>query len=80
MEARPVTGRTHQIRVHLAHGGFPVIGDVRYAGKPGPRMMLHCRRMAFRSAVGRRIEATAPLDDTFREACVRAGTEWEETA
>src|SRR5512136_1095393 len=39
VEARPMTGRTHQIRVHLAHRGFPVIGDQAYGGCAAPRMM-----------------------------------------
>lgn len=78
LEARPLTGRTHQIRVHLAHGGFPVIGDDRYDGDPAPRMMLHCRRMSFSSEDGRRIDATAPADAAFRRACARCGAALEE--
>lgn len=35
------TGRTHQIRVHLASMGHPIIGDPLYGGKPAPRLMLH---------------------------------------
>jgi 23S rRNA pseudouridine1911/1915/1917 synthase len=45
------TGRTHQIRVHLAAIGHPVVGDERYRGvRPSldvPRLMLHARRLAF---------------------------------
>ncbi len=39
------TGRTHQIRVHLARAGHPIIGDTLYGGKPWERMMLHSKRM-----------------------------------
>ncbi len=34
IEAQPLTGRTHQIRLHLAHAGYPVAGDMRYGGPP----------------------------------------------
>ena len=52
IEAKPLTGRTHQIRAHLAHIGHPVMGDPEFdkapegAPKP-PRMMLHAYRLAF---------------------------------
>ncbi|CAG0978606.1 Ribosomal large subunit pseudouridine synthase D [Geobacteraceae bacterium] len=74
LEARPLTGRTHQIRVHLAHGGLPIVGDTTYGGEDAPRMMLHCRAMSFTAGDGRRrISAEAPLDDAFREACASRG-------
>ncbi len=73
MEARPLTGRTHQIRVHLAHCGLPVIGDQAYGGPPAPRMMLHCRFMSFRAANGRPISATAPVDADFIKVCAEYG-------
>ncbi len=41
VEARPKTGRTHQIRVHLAENGMPIFGDALYGGDSAPRMMLH---------------------------------------
>lgn len=69
LEARPLTGRTHQIRVHLSHCGLPVVGDRAYGGAPALRMMLHCRSMAFSAADGREIAATAPPDDDFIEVC-----------
>lgn len=73
LEARPLTGRTHQIRVHLAYGGLPVVGDDRYGGATAPRLMLHCRSMAFPAADGRRIAASAPPDEAFTDACRRCG-------
>lgn len=39
----PHTGRTHQLRVHLASLGCPIVGDARYGGKKGNRMMLHAK-------------------------------------
>ena len=46
--AEPMTGRTHQIRVHLAHLGNPVIGDVLYGGLPSSRLWLHAWRIELR--------------------------------
>jgi RluA family pseudouridine synthase len=65
IEARPHTGRTHQIRVHLAHSGLPIIGDTPYGGAPAERMMLHCRRMAFTDRREQLISATAEPDQKF---------------
>jgi RluA family pseudouridine synthase len=73
VEARPRTGRTHQIRLHLAHEGHAVLGDDRYGGPPCPRMMLHCRAMSFRAADGRLVAAVAPTDATFAAVCEQAG-------
>jgi RluA family pseudouridine synthase len=69
IEARPVTGRTHQIRVHLTHCGLPIVGDAPYGGAPAERMMLHCRSMSFQGSRGEPIHATAPLDETFTKFC-----------
>ena len=69
IEARPFTGRTHQIRVHLSHCGLPIIGDAPYGGEAAARMMLHCRSMAFTDGKGRQVQATAPLDKEFLEVC-----------
>ncbi|QIL79868.1 RluA family pseudouridine synthase [Diaphorobacter sp. HDW4A] len=47
VELQPVTGRTHQLRVHLQHLGFPILGDPLYAPEPAQqfaaRLMLHAR-------------------------------------
>jgi len=45
LELTPHTGRTHQLRVHLAAEGCPILGDSRYAGKKHARMMLHAYRL-----------------------------------
>ena len=47
-EARPVTGRTHQIRVHAAEKGFPILGDQLYGGRPFARVCLHAAEIQFR--------------------------------
>jgi len=48
VEAEPRTGRTHQIRVHAAEKGFPVLGDVLYGGSPAPRVCLHAAELTLR--------------------------------
>ncbi|HLH56366.1 MAG TPA: pseudouridine synthase [Verrucomicrobiae bacterium] len=47
VQAEPLTGRTHQIRVHAAEKSFPVLGDVRYGGTPWPRICLHAAEISF---------------------------------
>jgi 23S rRNA pseudouridine1911/1915/1917 synthase len=67
----PLTGRTHQIRVHLATRGHPLLGDRTYArGKTPPvavpRLMLHARRLAFpHPETGERVEVEAPPPADF---------------
>ncbi len=67
VEARPLTGRTHQIRVHLASVGLPICGDGTYGGGAAGRMMLHCSSMTIRSSRGVEITVSAPLDGEFKE-------------
>jgi tRNA pseudouridine32 synthase/23S rRNA pseudouridine746 synthase len=52
VELTPLTGRTHQLRVHCAHVGHPILGDVLYGPQPetgasAPRLMLHASYLAF---------------------------------
>lgn len=47
LRATPHTGRTHQIRVHLAEAGLPILGDVLYGGTSAPRVYLHAEELAF---------------------------------
>lgn len=67
----PRTGRTHQLRVHLAHFGNPVLGDVLYnksRGKDFPRLALHALRIEFEHPFsGERIQVTAPLPVDLRK-------------
>jgi 23S rRNA pseudouridine955/2504/2580 synthase len=71
------TGRTHQIRVHLAHSGHPIVGDPKYGdfarNKPFARergfarMFLHARELGFdHPASGERITLRAPCRTTAR--------------
>jgi len=75
LEAQLKTGRTHQIRVHLAHLGFPILGDEKYGDfalnrelRRGPlkRMALHAWRMHFRHPLtGVPLELEAPLPEVL---------------
>ncbi|MBL9038403.1 MAG: RluA family pseudouridine synthase [Archangium sp.] len=55
----PETGRTHQLRAHLAALGFPIAGDKLYEGPPGPRCLLHAAELRID---GQRYEAPLPAD------------------
>jgi 23S rRNA pseudouridine1911/1915/1917 synthase len=71
VEASPITGRTHQIRVHLASIGHPVVGDAVY-GKPSKlvsRQFLHAWRLEFRHPVtGAELSLEAPLAEDLQAA------------
>jgi len=47
LELEPVTGRTHQLRVHLAASGHPIVGDALYGGRTAERLMLHASVLNF---------------------------------
>ncbi len=59
LEIRIFTGVMHQIRVHLAHLGLPIVGDPIYRGRPGVRLWLHAWKLEL---AGRRIVAPLPID------------------
>ena len=61
----PETGRTHQLRVHMAHIGNPIIGDIVY-GKNADRMYLHAQRLEITIPGGERKVFEAPLPDEFQ--------------
>jgi len=69
LEVRPQTGRTHQIRVHLASEGHPIVGDPLYGPKKQPawadRLMLHALALEFQSPDGTkmRFEAECPFEE-----------------
>lgn len=73
IQCRLETGRTHQIRVHMAYIGHPLLGDVVYgAKKPVPGLAgqcLHARRLSFvHPSAGTRVTVECPLPDYFSQA------------
>jgi 23S rRNA pseudouridine1911/1915/1917 synthase len=72
VECQLRTGRTHQIRVHLAHIGHPLLGDIVYSGrKSGPlpfhRQALHAFRLGFAHPdTGQQMEFEAPMPADFQ--------------
>lgn len=66
LEAKPVTGRKHQIRVHLASLGAPIVGDTRYHGPPADRIMLHAERIEINHPLtGKRLAVVSPRPEEF---------------
>ena len=71
---RPVTGRTHQLRVHCAAIGTPILGDGKYGGRDAflsgagvaKRLHLHARRIEIAHPAGGRLVVTAPLPDDLK--------------
>ena len=63
MSALPLTGRTHQIRVHAAENGFPILGDTLYGGTASARVFLHAAEIAFaHPATAAPLRLSAPVD------------------
>jgi len=66
LAVKPETGRTHQIRVQLAHAGMPVAGDTLYGGPPCSRLLLHAERLALaHPATGRKFDISSNPPDVF---------------
>ncbi len=86
MELSPQTGRMHQLRVHLAHLGRPILGDVRYGGAltlngaPVPRLMLHAQALAFPHPDGGEKHVEAPWPHDLTGVAERAGLHSPEAA
>ncbi|MEK7110771.1 MAG: RluA family pseudouridine synthase [Patescibacteria group bacterium] len=78
LRVSPKTGRTHQIRVHLASINHPILGDALYGGRRGakgaaPRLLLHASAIVFSPDSGRRLEIEAPLPPDFKDFLASAG-------
>ena len=77
VEARPRTGRRHQIRVHLYSLGHPIAGDPLYGDHAGqrayPRLMLHAHTLTVHLPSGRPQSVEAPIPDSFRSILLAAG-------
>jgi 23S rRNA pseudouridine955/2504/2580 synthase len=65
LSVSPITGRSHQIRVHLASINHPILGDTKYGGSPLPPtsnfrgQLLHCHRLSFTANNGKPMQFTA---------------------
>jgi tRNA pseudouridine32 synthase/23S rRNA pseudouridine746 synthase len=75
VRAYPLTGRRHQIRVHLYTLGHPIVGDLRYGDREAqekfPRLMLHAMEIEFDLPSGERLKVEAPVPESF-EAVLRS--------
>ncbi|MFM9937637.1 MAG: RluA family pseudouridine synthase [Novosphingobium sp.] len=80
VELQPLTGRTHQLRVHMASIGHPIVGDGKYGGQAAfltgtisRKMHLHARRLRIEHPEGDLIDVTAPLPDHFAASMAQLG-------
>ena len=80
VELQPLTGRTHQLRVHMAAIGHPIVGDGKYGGQEAflsgsisRKMHLHARRLRIEHPEGDWIDVTAPLPEHFANSMEHLG-------
>ena len=80
VELQPLTGRTHQLRVHLAAIGHPIVGDGKYGGQDAfltgsisRKMHLHARRLIIDAPGGGTLDATAELPEHFAASMEQLG-------
>ncbi len=80
VELQPYTGRTHQLRVHMAAIGHPIVGDGKYGGQDAfltgsisRKMHLHARRLIIDHPDGGRIDVTADLPEHFAASMAQLG-------
>ena len=84
VELQPHTGRTHQLRVHMAAIGHPIVGDGKYGGQEAfltgsisRKLHLHARRLRIDHPDGGRIDVTAELPQHFAESMASLGFDME---
>lgn len=65
LELKPITGRTHQLRVHLKYLGHPILGDKVYGSQKAPRLFLHATSLEITLPGGERKTFTSPLPKEF---------------
>jgi 23S rRNA pseudouridine955/2504/2580 synthase len=82
VELQPLTGRTHQLRAHMAAIGHPIVGDGKYGGQDAfltgglsRKLHLHARRLKIDSPDGRLIDVAADLPEHFRQSLEMLGFE-----
>ena len=88
VELQPLTGRTHQLRAHMAAIGHPIVGDAKYGGAEAfltggisRKLHLHARRIRIDAPDGGKIDVTAELPPHFAESLATLGFEpaWRAT-
>jgi 23S rRNA pseudouridine955/2504/2580 synthase len=82
IELQPLTGRTHQLRAHMAAIGHPIVGDAKYGGAEAfltggisRKLHLHARRIRIDAPDGGAIDVTAELPQHFAESLATLGFE-----
>jgi 23S rRNA pseudouridine955/2504/2580 synthase len=80
VELQPLTGRTHQLRAHMAAIGHPIVGDAKYGGAEAfltggisRKLHLHARRIRIDAPEGGKIDVTAELPSHFSESLTMLG-------
>jgi len=80
VELQPLTGRTHQLRVHMAAIGHPIVGDGKYGGQAAfltgsisRKMHLHARRLIIEHPDGAPLDVTAELPEHFANSMAQLG-------